>query len=279
MATWTDWQLSEWIGIGGTEWEKMKELSKKYIYIYINTETQITLWDHQMEKEEGYRRRWVKRGGNRDEKRLCLGPWVQDAVCRWGTWSLYDSVNQCNPNELKKKNTIQQSESNHSPESRADKRLKPGEEAPVGDPYQGEGSSRSDRLPLEVPPSNSCRMSSRAQALWPLSGISVTLLGALVPGEVWVMQTAVLERSFFSPLSISGGSSVTPFIPCTHLEWPRESHCKHCTLCLPVKEEIKEGKRKRCCLPIFFFICVPTNCPMNLSTNADVKTTKPYTMT
>lgn len=49
-----------------------------------------------------------QRGENGDGKRLCLGWWAHDAMCRWCfivlyTWSLYCFLNQCHTNKFCKK--------------------------------------------------------------------------------------------------------------------------------------------------------------------------------
>ena len=91
----------------GDGWKKGKGLSKKKkmcIYIYTHRDkdnSEVTARGRVCEGVGGIGQWAVKWGG----KRLCLGRWACNSVCRWCyvelyTWNLYDLVNQCHPNKF-----------------------------------------------------------------------------------------------------------------------------------------------------------------------------------
>ena len=93
------------------EWGTIGKMVKLYIHIcvciyikHIDTDNSVGIAG----REWGWRKREEgKEGGNRD-KRLCLEPWVCDALCRWDfielySWNLYGFANQGSPDKFKLK--------------------------------------------------------------------------------------------------------------------------------------------------------------------------------
>ena len=80
------------------------------IYIYITSHRNRQQCGDSQRKGGGGRWRWAK-WENVDGKRLFLGRWTHDVVCRWCfielyTWNLYGFVKQYHPNNLFKRQSL-----------------------------------------------------------------------------------------------------------------------------------------------------------------------------